>query len=76
MRLVGEAAHESFALIERVSLNNEHVFVEVNSDFVPSNIDQDENVNRLNEQLASDCNLVLMNCSMDATTGPGFNYIF
>lgn len=76
MRLVGEAADQSFALIERVSLNNEHVFVEMNSDFVPNHLERDEQISRMSEQVASDCNLVLMNCSMDSTTGPGLITFF
>lgn len=53
------------------------MFVELNADFVPNHhVDQDENLRKLGEQLASDCNLVLMNCSMDATTGPGLISFF
>ena len=43
---------------------------------MPNHVDQDENLRKLGEQLASDCNLVLMNCSMDATTGPGLITFF
>lgn len=66
MRLVGEAVQESFALIERVSLfNNEHVFVEMNSDFIPNHADKEnESSKRLSEHIPTDCNLILMNCSM------------